>query len=93
MTIKKMRRVAGTNNGARRTKHIISLRRLRNKCHVALMRGSVAGAFAAVVIGTLHMETAILEGALIACTGIAWMLGFYILNPTDRIFDGGENDE
>ena len=45
------------------------------------------------MFGLMRMETVILEGAVISLTGIAWCLAFYILNPDDRIFDGGADDE
>ena len=93
MRTKRMPRAAATDNGARRTRDIISVRRLKNKFHLALMRGSFAGGVIAMIVGFLRMETVILEGAVISLTGIAWCLAFYILNPDDRIFEGGADDE
>ena len=93
MRSKREPRAAATDNGARRTKDIITARRLKNKIHLALMRGSFAGGVIAMTVGFLRMETVILEGAVISLTGIAWCLAFYILNPGDRIFDGGADDE
>lgn len=94
MTKKRMSRAAGTDNGSRTTKFRIILadQSFRNKVHVALMRGSFAGAVFAMIIGILHMETSILEGLLISGVGIIWGFVFYLMNPTDRIFGGGYED-
>ena len=91
MTKKRMSRAAGTDNGSRTTKFRIILadQSFRNKVHVALMRGSFAGAVFAMIIGILHMETSILEGLLISGVGIIWAFVFYMMNPNDKIFDGG----
>lgn len=94
MTKKKASRPAATGNGSRTTKFRIILadQSFRNKVHVALMRGSFAGAVMAMIIGVLHMETSILEGLLISGVGIIWGFVFYLMNPTDRIFGGDYED-
>ena len=94
MTKKRMSRPAATGNGSRTTKFRIILadQSFRNKVHVALMRGSFAGAVFAMIIGVLHMETSILEGLLISGVGIIWGFVFYLMNPTDRIFGGDYED-
>ena len=86
-----MSRPAATGNGSRTTKFRIILadQTFRNKVHVALMRGSFAGAVFAMIIGVLHMETSILEGLMISGVGIIWGFVFYLMNPNDKIFDGG----
>ena len=91
MTKKRMSRPAATGNGSRTTKFRIILadQSFRNKVHVALMRGSFAGAVFAMIIGILHMETSILEGLMISGVGIIWGFVFYLMNPNDQIFDGG----
>ena len=91
MTKKKASRPAATGNGSRTTKFRIILadQSFRNKVHIALMRGSFAGAVFAMIIGILHMETSILEGLMISGVGIIWGLVFYLMNPNDKIFDGG----
>ena len=95
MTKKKAPRVAGTNNGAMNTKLRIILadQSFRNKVHVALMRGSFAGAVFAMIIGILHMETSILEGLMISGVGIIWGFVFYMMNPNDKIFNGGDSHD
>lgn len=94
MTKKRMSRAAGTDNGSRTTKFRIILadQSFRNKVHVALMRGSFAGAVFAMIIGILYMETSILEGLMISGVGIIWGFVFYLMNPTDRIFGGDYED-
>lgn len=94
MTKKRMSRPAATGNGSRTTKFRIILadQSFRNKVHVALMRGSFAGAVFAMIIGILHMETSILEGLMISGVGIIWAFVFYLMNPTDRIFGGDYED-
>lgn len=94
MTTKKASRPAATGNGSRTTKFRIILadQSFRNKVHVALMRGSFAGAVMAMIIGVLHMETSILEGLMISGVGIIWGFVFYLMNPTDRIFGGDYED-
>ena len=94
MTKKKASRPAATGNGSRTTKFRIILadQTFRNKVHVALMRGSFAGAVMAMIVGVLHMETSILEGLLISGVGIIWGFVFYLMNPTDRIFGGDYED-
>lgn len=94
MTKKRMSRPAATGNGSRTTKFRIILadQSFRNKVHVALMRGSFAGAVFAMIIGVLHMETSILEGLMISGVGIIWGFVFYLMNPTDRIFGGDYED-
>ena len=94
MTKKKASRPAATGNGSRTTKFRIILadQSFRNKVHVALMRGSFAGAVLAMIVGVLHMETSILEGLLISGVGIIWGFVFYLMNPTDRIFGGDYED-
>ena len=91
MTKKRRSRPAATGNGSRTTKFRIILadQSFRNKVHVALMRGSFAGAVFAMIIGILHMETSILEGLMISGVGIIWGFVFYLMNPNDQIFDGG----
>lgn len=95
MTKKRMSRAAGTDNGSRTTKFRIILadQSFRNKVHVALMRGSFAGAVFAMIVGILHMETSILEGLMISGVGIIWGLVFYMMNPNDKIFDGGAYED
>ena len=95
MTKKKASRPAATGNGSRTTKFRIILadQSFRNKVHVALMRGSFAGAVFAMIIGILHMETSILEGLMISGVGIIWGLVFYMMNPNDKIFDGGAYED
>ena len=95
MTKKRMSRPAATGNGSRTTKFRIILadQSFRNKVHVALMRGSFAGAVFAMIIGILHMETSILEGLLISGVGIIWAGVFYMMNPNDKIFDGGDYED
>lgn len=90
MSKKKARRVAATNNGARFTslRIILASQTFRNKLHVALMHGTVAGAVLAIIAGILFMETSILEGLIIAGAGIAWLGVFYILNSDDEWFRG-----
>lgn len=90
MKNKKTRRVAATNYGARFTslRIILASQSFRNKLHVALMHGTVAGAVLAIITGILFMETSILEGLIIAGTGIAWLGVFYILNSDDEWFRG-----
>lgn len=94
MTKKKASRPAATGNGSRTTKFRIILadQSFRNKVHVALMRGSFAGAVLAMIVGVLHMETSILEGLMISGVGIIWGFVFYLMNPTDRIFGGDYED-
>ena len=94
MTKKRMSRPAATGNGSRTTKFRIILadQSFRNKVHVALMRGSFAGAVFAMIIGILHMETSILEGLMLSGVGIIWAFVFYLMNPTDRIFGGDYED-
>ena len=91
MTKKRMSRAAGTDNGSRTTKFRIILadQHFKNKVHNALLRGSFAGAVFAMIIGVLHMETSILEGLMISGVGIIWGFVFYLMNPNDKIFDGG----
>ena len=95
MTKKRMSRAAGTDNGSRTTKFRIILadQSFRNKVHVALMRGSFAGAVFAMIIGVLHMETSILEGLMISGVGIIWGFVFYLMNPNDKIFNGGDSHD
>ena len=95
MTKKRMSRAAGTDNGSRTTKFRIILadQHFKNKVHNALLRGSFAGAVFAMIVGVLHMETSILEGLMISGVGIIWGLVFYMMNPTDRIFDGGDSHD
>ena len=95
MTKKRMSRAAGTDNGSRTTKFRIILadQTFRNKVHVALMRGSFAGAVFAMIIGILHMETSILEGLMISGVGIIWGFVFYMMNPNDKIFNGGDSHD
>ena len=95
MTKKKASRPAATGNGSRTTKFRIILadQSFRNKVHIALMRGSFAGAVFAMIIGILHMETSILEGLMISGVGIIWGLVFYMMNPNDKIFDGGAYED
>lgn len=91
MTKKRMSRAAGTDNGSRTTKFRIILadQHFKNKVHNAILRGSFAGAVCAMIIGILHMETSILEGLMISGVGIIWGFVFYLMNPNDKIFDGG----
>ena len=95
MTTKKASRPAATGNGSRTTKFRIILadQSFRNKVHVALLRGSFAGAVFAMIIGILHMETSILEGLMISGVGIIWGFVFYMMNPNDTIFDGGAYED
>ena len=57
------------------------------------MRGSFAGAVLAMIVGVLHMETSILEGLMISGVGIIWGFVFYLMNPNDKIFDGGADED
>lgn len=95
MTKKRMSRPAATGNGSRTTKFRIILadQSFKNKVHNAILRGSFAGAVFAMIIGILHMETSILEGLMISGVGIIWELVFYMMNPNDKIFDGGAYED
>ena len=95
MTTKKASRPAATGNGSRTTKFRIILadQHFKNKVHNALLRGSFAGAVFAMIIGVLHMESSILEGLMISGVGIIWGLVFYMMNPNDKIFDGGAYED
>lgn len=95
MTKKKMSRPAATGNGSRTTKFriILSDQHFKNKVHNAILRGSFAGAVFAMIIGILHMETSILEGLMISGVGIIWGFVFYMMNPNDKIFDGGAYED
>lgn len=90
MKAKKTRRVAATNYGARFTslRIILASQSFRNKVHNAILHGSVAGAVLAIITGILFMETSILDGLIIAGTGIAWLGVFYILHSDDEWFRG-----
>ena len=94
MTKKRMSRPAATGNGSRTTKFRIILadQSFRNKVHVALLRGSFAGAVLAMIVGILHMETSILEGLMISGVGIIWSFLFYLMNSDDKIFGGDYED-
>ena len=95
MTKKKMSRPAATGNGSRTTtfRIILADQHFKNKVHNAILRGSFAGAVCAMIIGVLHMETSILEGLMISGVGIIWGLVFYMMNPNDKIFDGGAYED
>ena len=95
MTKKKASRPAATGNGSRTTKFRIILadQSFRNKVHNALLRGSFAGSVLAMIVGVLHMETSILEGLMISGVGIIWGFVFYLMNPNDKIFDGGDYED
>lgn len=90
MKNKKTSRPAATGNGSRFThlRIIIASQTFRNKLHVALMHGTVAGAVLAIITGILFMETSILEGLIISGVGIAWLGVFYILHSDDEWFRG-----
>ena len=90
MKAKKASRAAGTDYGSRFTSLRIILAdvRLQNKIYLAIMRGSVLGAVLAIIVGILHMDTAILEGAIIASVGCAWLGVFYLINSDDTMFGG-----
>ena len=90
MTTKRTSRPAATGNGSLNTKLriIIADQRFRNKVYLAAMRGSVLGSVLAIIVGILHMDTAILEGAIIASVGCLWLGVFYLINSDDRMFGG-----
>lgn len=83
-------RPATNRNGSPKsnTNSILPDRKLKNKIHVAFLRGSVLGAVLAIFVGILHMDTSILEGLIIAGTGCAWLGIFYFINSDDEIFGG-----
>lgn len=86
---KKARRGAATHNGAdNQVRNIVPHRKIRNKAHVALLRGSLLGAGLATIGGVLYMETHLLEGALTAVIGCVWLLIFYLVNSDDPIYGG-----
>lgn len=88
MNQKKTRRGTAIHNGANQARNIITDRKLKNKLHAALLRGSVLGAVLAIIVGVLHMDTSILEGLVIAGTGCAWLGIFYFVNSDDEMFGG-----
>lgn len=88
MSKKKALRAAGTDNGAIEVNHILTRQRLKNKVHNAVLHGTVAGAFAAVIAGALAADMHPLFGVVMAALGTAWIGLFYLINPDDFIFRG-----
>lgn len=88
MKTKKTRRGTGIHNGATHFRIILADPKFRNKFHVYFLRGSILGAVLAILVGVLHMDTSILEGIVIAGTGMVWLGVFYLANPDDEMFGG-----
>lgn len=91
MKTKKTRRTSGPRNGAVTThlRIILADSKLHRKIYLAIMRGSVAGAFLAFLAGACLMESSVLEGLIIAGAGLAWMVFFWLRNSDDEEVFGG----
>lgn len=91
MREKKTSRTTGTRNGSIGTsiRIILADSKLHRKIYLAIMRGSVAGAFLAFLAGACLMESSVLEGLIIAGAGLAWMVFFWLRNSDDEEVFGG----
>jgi 1,4-dihydroxy-2-naphthoate octaprenyltransferase len=90
MKTRKEPRVAGTNSGAQavKAKTIVTNRRMKNKLHNAILRGTYLGAILALMACCLYVEVDPIVGCLTGVIPAMYCGLFYGLNHNDRMFGG-----
>lgn len=77
--------VAGTNNRASTVyKHILTRRRLLNKCRCAILRGSFFMALVALICSAMTEDLKV--ALVLAIPSAVWAVIFVIVNSSDVIF-------